>query len=253
MNRWQSASVILPLLAAAAAMGQVPPAAAKPAIVVSGSAEIRVPPNEVNLRLGVETRDVKLDPAVAQNEERLKAVLKFLKESGIEAKDLQTDYVEIFPAYDSDRRVQQVTPEYYVVRRTIGVRLRKVAQFDDVLQGALKSGVNHVHGIDFRTTELRKHRDAARQNAIRAAKEKAEALAKELGSAIGKPQQINENTWGGASSWGSHAWGRNYYGAHAMQNVSQNVAAGGGEAPEGNLAVGQISVTATVNVTFELE
>src|SRR5215831_12464336 len=82
----------------------------KPSISVSGTAEIRVVPDEVNLRIGVETRDAKLDEAVKQNELRLAAVLKFLKDSNIDAKDIQTDYVQIEPVYNTDRRAQQVTP-----------------------------------------------------------------------------------------------------------------------------------------------
>ena len=220
----------------------------RPPIAVSGTAEIRGAPDEVNLRLGVESRDPKLEEAVKQNDARTAAVLKFLKEAGIASKDIQTDYVEIHPQYDTDRHVQQIVPEYYQVRRNLGVRLRKVDQFDAVLKGALTSGANYVLGIDFRTTELRKHRDAARQQAIRAAKEKAVALAQELEVTVGKAQSIQEQT---NSGW----WGANnsYANYNAMaQNVSQ-AAPGGGDGGEGNLAVGMISVTATVNVTFLLE
>jgi uncharacterized protein YggE len=221
----------------------------KPTISVTGNAEVRVPPNEVYLRLGVESRDPKLDAAATQNEERLAAVLKFLKTSGIDAKDVQTDYVEIHPQYELDRRAQQLAPEFYLVRRNLGIRLRKPAQFDAVLTGALKQGVNYVLGIEFRTTELRKHRDAAREQATRAAKEKAVALAKELGVKVGRPQTIAEQVAGNSWSWSGSVWQN----VNAMtQNSVQNVA-GGGDIAEGNLAVGQISITATVSVTFRLE
>jgi uncharacterized protein YggE len=217
-------------------------------ISVSGTAEIRVSPDEVNLRLGVETRNAQLDEAVKQNETKTTAVLKFLRESGIEDKDVQTDFIQIQPQYHTDRGEQQVTPVYYQVQRNLGVRLRKIAQFDMVLAGALKNGVNHVMGIEFRTTELRKHRDAARQQAIRAAKEKAVALAQELDAKVGKAQNINEHTSGGWWGWSGTNWSH----SNAMiQNSMQS--APGGEPSEGNLAVGQISVNATVNVTFELE
>jgi uncharacterized protein len=216
-------------------------------IVVSGTAEIRVAPDEVNLRLGVESREVKLDEAVKKNETATAAVLKFLKDSRIDAKDVQTDYVQIEPHYHHDRREPQVVPDYYIVRRNLGIRLRTVAEFDGVLAGVLKNGANHVMGIDFRTTALRKHRDAARQQAIRAAKEKAVALAQELDAKIGKPQSIHEQTGGGWWGWSPSS---NF---NAMAQNSMQVAPSGGEAPEGNLAVGLISVTATVNVTFALE
>jgi len=224
----------------------VNPSEPRDLIHTSGTAEIRVPPDEINLRLGIESRSPELDAAVKQNDASTAAVLKFLRDSGIAAKDVQTDFVDIQPNYHRDRDQQQVMPEFYSVRRNIGVRLRKVAQFDVILAGVLKHGANHVHGIEFRTTELRKHRDAARQQAIRAAKEKAEALAGELDVKIGKASSIQEQTGGGY-------WGGSNYMANVMsQNVSQ-AALGGGESSDGNLAVGMISVTATVNVTFALE
>jgi uncharacterized protein YggE len=105
-----------------------------------------------------------------------------------------------------------------------------------------------VLGIEFRTTELRKHRDAAREQATRAAKEKAVALAKELGVKVGKPQTIAEQTAGGFWNWSGSAWQN----ANAMMQNSIQQAAGG-ESADGNLAVGQISITATVSVTFRLE
>src|SRR4029453_5431584 len=86
------------------AAGQwVNPAEPKAAINVSGTAEIRVAPDEVNLRLGIETRNPQLDPAVKQNETNTAAVLNFLKDSGIATKDIQTDFVEFHPQYNSDR------------------------------------------------------------------------------------------------------------------------------------------------------
>ena len=226
------------------------PADPRNLIHTSGTAEIRVAPDEVNLRLGIETRSPELDVAVTQNDTKTAAVLKFLKDSGIAGKDVQTDFVEIQPHYFRDREQQAVTPEFYSVRRNFGVRLRKVPQFNATLTGAVKSGINHVLGIEFRTTELRKHRDAARQQAIRAAKEKAEALAGELGAKVGKPTNIQEQTGGGYWGWPS---GYNYSANTMSQVVSQAAPSGGGESSDGNLAVGMISVTATVNVTFALQ
>ena len=247
MNRVILLAAVLSSTLAARVLAQA--ADPKPTIHVSGTAEVRVAPNEVDLRLAIETRDVQLDEAVKQNETKTAAVLKFLKEAGIEAKDVQTDYVEIQPQYNSDRREQRIVPEYYQVRRNLGVRMRSVAKFDAVLAGALRNGANYVLGIDFRTTELRKHRDAARQQAIRAAKEKAVALAGELETKVGKATNIQEQTQSGW--WGSASRYANY---NAFAQNSVQVAPGGGAGEESsNLSVGMISVTATVNVTFALE
>lgn len=115
-------------------------------------------------------------------------------------------------------------------------------------KGKENPSVNYVHGIQFRTTELRQYRDEARALAIRVAREKAEAMAKELGETVGRPENIREDNagwWSGYESW----WGRGQGGGPA-QNVVQNL--GGSTAPEGALAPGQIAVTARVTVSFAL-
>ena len=48
-----------------------------------------------------------------------------------------------------------------------------VDQFEELLSRVLLAGANHIYDIDFSTSELRKHRDAARALAMKAAQEKA--------------------------------------------------------------------------------
>lgn len=217
-----------------------------PTIMVSGSAEVKVVPDEVNLDIGIESRAATLDEATNDNNQKVAAVQSFLKGAGIDAKDVQTDFISVRPEYNEPQRR---TPNIYVAERRLGIRLRKLADFEKVLLGVMKRGANHVNGIEFRTTELRKHRDAARLMAVRAAREKAQALAGELGAKVGKVQSISENTWGGWNNWGGGMRSR-------VQNMSQNamqVAGDGGGAGESGLAVGQITVSATVNVSFLLD
>ena len=220
-----------------------------PLITVSGSAEVKVAPNEVYLRVGVETRHQNLADAKQQNDERVSKALAFLKASEVPGKDVQTDFVNIEPTYDND--ISRTRPVTYVVRKSIEVKLTKVDAFEAVLSGLLTNGVNVVHGIEFRTSELRKHRDTARAMAVRAAREKADALAAELGVKRGKVYSLNANDWGGWWSPSGSYWGGRYGGGMA-QNVVQNLG-GPSEAEDRTLAIGQISVSASVNVSFLIE
>jgi len=222
-------------LASVTAQVQPPP----PQINVSGSAEIKVVPDEIELNVEIETRHGRLDVAKRENDEKISRVLAFLKRSGVAEKDIQTDFVGIRPHYENDSKAAKI----YSVEKTIGIKVRQVGNFETVLSGLLTNGVNTVHGIQFRTSELRKHRDSARQMAIRAAREKADALAGELGVKRGRVYQITENSGGG---W----W--NQRGQAMLQNTSQNVGEASGSA-DGTFSVGQISVSATVNVSFLIE
>jgi len=234
-------------LSLTSAFSQVP---AHPAMIsVSGSAEVKVAPDEIYLRVGVETRHENLEDAKKQNDERISKALVFLKASDVKDKDVQTDFISIEPTFDNN--VSRTKPVTYVVRKSIEVKLTKIESFEGLLTGLLTNGVNNVHGVEFRTSQLRKHRDAARAMAIRAAKEKADALASELGVKRGKVYNINANDWGGSwSSSGSYWGGR--YGGGMSQNSVQNIG-GAPEAADGTLSIGQVSVSASVNVSFLIE
>jgi hypothetical protein len=175
--------------------------------------------------------------------------LAFLKDSSVKEKDIQTDFISIDPEYDNNSLSRTATVAY-MVRRSIQVKLTKVDSFEGILTGLLTNGVNTVLGIEFRTSQLRKYRDQARAMAIKAATEKADAMASELGVKRGKVTSVNANDEGGWFENGAGSWGGGYGGA-MFQNAVQNV--GGASGGESTMSAGQISVSATVSVSFQIE
>lgn len=241
-------AIALLFLTASTSLAQigVPP----PQISVSGSAEVKVIPDEVFVNVGIEIRDADLAKAKREHDLLMERALAYLKAEKIDAKDIQTDYINIQPTYERDSNSKPIA---YIVRKSIEIRLADVKKLESLISGLLENGVNNVHGITLRTTELRKYRDQARAMAIRAAREKADALASELGVKCGKPYNINANEWGGWWNSGRYWGGSGHY---AYQNTSFNgsVPATGNPADNGSsLSLGQISVSATVNVSFLLE
>ncbi|MGO1073523.1 SIMPL domain-containing protein [Lysobacter sp. CA199] len=239
----------------AAAQFAAAPAPGQRSVSVSGSAEIKVAPDEILLNVGVETRHPQLEEAKKLNDDSVRGALALLKRSGVPDKDVQTDFVNIEPRYeyDGDNRAAltrtRVVPLVYVVRKSIGIRLTRVDDFENVLSGLLANGVQYIHGIEFRTSQLRKHRDAARALAVQAAKEKADALTQAMGVKRGAVQSMSESYsggwWRGVGGWGAG-------GGQMMQNVMQS-AAGGDASESDTLSVGQISVNASVSATFAIE
>ena len=223
-----------------------PPAQSR-SITVSGSAEVRVVPDEVVLTVGVETWDKDINTAKSSNDHIVQRVLALAKDYGIEASHIQTDYVSIEPRYEDGYENRRFIG--YFARKTIALTLRDVAQFEKLLSAVLTAGVNYVHGVEFRTTELRKYRDEARALAIRAAREKAQALAGELGQELGEPLTVREeqDSW-----WASYGAWWSYRGGMAAQNVVQNAGGAGAWDAAGPTAPGQIAVSARVTVGYEL-
>jgi hypothetical protein len=237
----------LPLIAVSAQENSRPPQ-----ISVSGTADVMVTPDEAVIHVGVETRNESLEQARHQHDDSMKKALTFLKTTGIPDKNVQTDYINISTEYRNESSRSQTT--IYVVRKFIEVRLTNVMQLEKTLTGLLDSGVDRVNYVEFKTTQLRKYRDQARSMAIQAAKEKADVLCADLGIKRGKPLNINASESGGSFNpyYGSYWYGR----GGSLANNAQ-VAVEDSDHPSdsisGTLSLGQISVSATVNVSFALE
>jgi uncharacterized protein YggE len=215
-------------------------------ISVSGDAEVKTIPNEVIISMSVETHDMAIDKARTDNDTKVTAILAMARKYGVEEKLIQTDYLHAEPRYD-ERTYPNGEPRErkflgYYMTKSIAITLRDISKFERLITEALKLGTNYINSTVFQTTEIRKYRDKARLDAIQAAKEKATALAGELGQKIGKPISITE-----VSVRPSVARG--------LANFSSNLGRDddNGTYDNGSVAPGEITISAQVSVTFELE
>src|SRR5689334_12075522 len=128
---------------------------ARDGVTTTGQAEVRVVPDQVEISLGVETREPELSKARKLNDDTVDAVIAAAKRHGIDAAHIKTDFVNIEPDY-----VWQTTAvRSYVVRKSLVITATDIAEFEGLLAALVKAGANHVHTVRFLTSELRKHRD----------------------------------------------------------------------------------------------
>ncbi len=219
-----------------------------PRITVTGEAVVRVVPDKITILLGIETWDMDIQNAKNENNSILKKTIDVVLKSGVENKNIQTDHLSVEPRYkDSYRRNSFIG---YFVQNSISVTLTDPAQVEQLITGVLDAGVTNIHGINFKTTEFKKHRQEARRLALRAAREKAENMAVVLGKTAGDPVLINEiGQYGYARYYGGWGYGR---GQSMSQNVVQNAGGPAGDVSD-TIALGKISIKGSVSVTFELE
>lgn len=140
------------------------------------------------------------------------------------------------------------------MRKTIVVLLRDTTKFENILSGALERGATHVLRVRFETDDLKKHRDKARSDAIKAARDKAAALAGELGAKLGRVMSVQDyGSRDSSTSYGS-SWRENYYddGGGQSQISSQSESLISPTVGD-TLALGQMRISAQINVMFELQ
>jgi uncharacterized protein YggE len=207
-------------------------------ITVTGSADVKVVPDQVVVTLGVDTDNGDVGKAKADNDARVQKILALGQKYGIPAAHVQTDNLQIGVNYDDDSH-----PDGYKVSQTLCFILSDATQVTPLLGDAIAAGANRVDGVAYQTTQLRKYRDQARQMAIQAAKEKATAMAGDLGQTIGTPLSINEGGEG------------DYYPQYGMQNqnIMQEEGGSSSSSDDGTVALGEIDVSANVTVAFELQ
>ena len=215
-------------------------------IQVNGSAVINVTPDRVTLQLGVTSNDATPEGVHSKNTAAIQKVIEGIRQLGVAEKDISTDYYLIQPLYNN---YDSLIITGYRINNIVGVDLKDVSLVSEVLSAALTNGANEVIDVKFYTSELRRYRDDARALAMKAAREKAQALAEAAGAQAGCVLEISENSYTtySGSWWG----GRNQ---PMGQNVMQNAASPAAPAlDDGPISLGQIAVQAEVQARFSLK
>lgn len=215
---------------------------------VTGSATINVVPDRALIQLGVQSNGATPTAVQAVNTAAIQRVLKALQARGIAPKDLATDLYIIEPVYED---YDSLYIKGYRINNVVAVTLRDVKMTGPILVAALEAGANQVLNVEFYTSELRKYRDQARELAMGAAREKAQALAGAASAKTDCVLSISENSWSYYNGWwygrNANAWAQN-----VVQNASSGVGSSGlaGDEP---VSLGQIAVKAEVSVSYGLK
>jgi uncharacterized protein YggE len=218
-------------------------------IQVSGTAVIYVTPDRALLQMGVQSNGATPDEARSANHREIQQVINAVRALGVEAKDIATDYYIVYPVYED---YNSLVIKGYRIDNTVSVTLRDVSLAGDAIVAALKAGANEVQDVQFYTSQLREYRDQARAMAVKAAGEKAQALASAAGAQAGCVISVSENTW--SHYYGSWRGGRQT--ALWTQNVAMN-ASPSQEMPalseDSPISLGQILVQAEVSASYSLK
>ncbi len=210
-----------------------------PGVTVFGTATTQVAPDQMVWHLTANNRGPKLSIVAEQHTKLVQQVLGFLKEHGIKDSDLQTSQMEFGEnwEYKNQSRVK----EGYFASTQVSVRTANLATYKPLWLGlAEMSGVT-VAGVNYDHSKRIAYQNETRRMAIRAAKEKATEMAKDLGSEIAEPLRIEEDLSV------NEAW------RAGASNFSNSVATEGDRgAEQETLAPGTIPIRIRVKATFRL-
>jgi len=189
----RSLSVLAPLAFLAATL----PAYAG-AITIEGRGEVRAAPDMATINSGVTTQAATAREALDANTAAMSELIEALKESGIEARDIQTSGFSVNPNYVySDARDDMgysLPPRIngYQVSNSVTVVVRDLEQLGAILDQSVTVGANTVNGVSFSVADPSSLLDEARRAAFADARAKAELYADVAGAELGELESISE-------------------------------------------------------------
>ncbi|MGV1761667.1 SIMPL domain-containing protein [Rhizobium sp. A22-96] len=158
-------------------------------IRVVGEGQILRSPDIAVVRLTVLRQAGEASQAVSASTEATRKLIAALVSLGIGRDDMQSADFQISPRFDYTAKPDGTAPSStisgYDARNTLMVRVRKVAEVGNVLDVALKSGVNEGGSVDFLVEDAAGAVDEARKHAVAAAAKSASAVAQASGLRLG--------------------------------------------------------------------
>ena len=242
--RTKSMIVSIILLAAVALSACAPsgiaanPAAPQRTLNVTGAGQVSLTPDIAYIYVGVHSENASASDAMTENNSRTQVMIEALKKAGIDEKDIRTTNFSIWQQDKYDPLTGQPSGvKVYSVDNTVYVTVRKLDSLGSLLDTLVKAGANNINSIQFdvadKTAAIKQARDAAVQDA----KTQAQELAAVAGVTLG---EITSVSFYEATS------------SPVMDGFGKG-GGGGAEAAAVPIQPGQMTLTVTVSMTYEIK
>ena len=158
-------------------------------ISVRGEGEIFARPDIGQFSFAVRAEGEDAASAQELSAESVNAIVEYLKEAGVEEKDIKTQNYNLNPRYRYEERVcvsgsfcppgEQVV-DGYEVSQSVVVKVRDIDRAGDLISGVGDRGATNISSLQFTIDDETVLKAEARAEAIADAMEKAEQLADDL-------------------------------------------------------------------------
>ena len=208
---------------------------ALPTLTMNGVGSAQIAPDMAEITLGVITEAKDAAKAHSDNAAQAARVQAAVKALGVAERDIQTMRYDFSPIYEVKDNGRSVTTGYTVTNAVV-VKVRNLANVGKVIDAALANGANRVDSLEFSASDPSAAKDAALADAARDARSKADAVARALGVHVVRVLTI-------------HADAQSYTPRNFMPMMMAKEAYDAGTP----ISAGELSVEASVNVTYVIE
>lgn len=207
-------------------------------LAVDGTAKKYIKPDLAIVRVGVVLNKTTAAELKKEADTNLSGTRKELLEMGIAEEKIRSNYT-ISPKYDRD--YQYISG--YTTRVSMEVKTKDFTQVDAILESAQNNGLILVNSVSFEIEDPIAAKEQLREEAIAAAKTKAEKLSKETGISLGKVVNISE---GGYSPYYNNLYRTNTFldSSYEMMPIAE-------EESGSTMDAGETEIQMTVTLYYE--
>ncbi len=168
-----------------------------PSIQVSGEASVYAAPDTARISFSVITESEDTAGAITENNRKTGAVIDYLKEEGIEEKNIRTSGFSLRPLQQRKRDPHtglSKTEIYgYRATNTVEVEVKDLEKTGTITGGAVRAGANSVRGLLFIVSNEEEFKKQAREKAVNRAREMAQEIALSLDASLGRIISFSED------------------------------------------------------------
>lgn len=209
----------------------------KRTLSVTGNGKIDASPDVAYLTLSVETTSKNASQAVKDNAATTNKVLEVIKAKLGKEDKVSTAGYNLSPIYEYNNQTNKSEFSGYRASNRIIVEAHNLKELGNIIDATAQAGLNNIESLTFDTTKRDEFRREALTRAVNDAKSTAETLAKAAGVKITRILQLSP----------SFDYPVPVYRDYAMAKEAAPAA------PPTPIEPGDISVSATVNIVFEIE
>ncbi len=163
---------------------------------VTGQGKLSVPPDVVDLALGVEAQETTVSEAQSLAAAAMSKVMAALDSEGVAPEDIETRQFSIHQVTRFDRDREESVVVGFRVSNRVNARIRNIDRAGAVIDAAVEAGGDliRIDSISFAVDEPEAYHEALRKLAMADAVARAEQLAELGGVRLGKPTFISESS-----------------------------------------------------------
>ena len=210
-------------------------------VTVQGEGTVTAAPDRAIVRFGIVSEAETAEGARSQNATASRTAMNAVRDLGIAETNIQMQGLRLQPQRAYNRETRSYEERGFEATRQVVVQVDSLGTLPALVTRVVQQGANRLDGIQYELS----NREAVRNDALRAAAEKARdkaaLLAETLGAELGEVLQINEQSFDFAQP------------TYRAEPAMAKAATADQAAPEPDAyAAGETEVSASVQVTFQL-